>query len=194
MTGMQNFLTFREAGRLGSYAEYPMLPGSFDPQHHLSNNDVEQPFYLICEKDSVLAQMSGSGRLFFKHSNMKYQDLKTGDWIYIPAGTPTRFVPDAPSVQYRMRARRPGLEAVAFYADDAEGKELFRHTWDADEAISQEEYLKACERFNGSEELRTDPDTGKTLDPIDLSNFAWSDVAEKIKAGAEEDVEENVAS
>jgi len=50
---------FQEAKAAGSYDEYPVLPPDIDPQLHLSRNHRPQPFFLVCEHDCVLTQMSG---------------------------------------------------------------------------------------------------------------------------------------
>src|SRR5262252_2071864 len=56
---------FQEAKAAGPYDEYPVLPPDIDPQLHLSRNDRPQPFFLICEHDCVLTQMSGRATVLF---------------------------------------------------------------------------------------------------------------------------------
>ena len=79
---------FKAAAEAGPYDEFPVLVPEVDPQVYLSRNDRPQPFYLICEKDTLLAQMAGTGRLFMKYSPVTVEPMQPGDFVYIPAGTP----------------------------------------------------------------------------------------------------------
>src|SRR6185312_11278829 len=94
-----------------------------DPQLHLSRNRVKQPFFLICEQDTMLAQMSGEARVEFRAGPVRYFDMTVGDFVYVPAGTPHRIVPKTESVHLRYKAEKPGLEAVAWYSE-ATGRHL----------------------------------------------------------------------
>ena len=62
----KTFQVWREAAKVGAYAEMPMLPDDKQVQVHLSKNDRPQPFYLICGKDcclySCLAPQRSSSR------------------------------------------------------------------------------------------------------------------------------------
>ena len=55
MVRKRAFNIFQQAREAGPYDEYPVLPAEIDPQLHLSRNDRPQPFFLICERDTVLA-------------------------------------------------------------------------------------------------------------------------------------------
>jgi 3-hydroxyanthranilate 3,4-dioxygenase len=172
--------TFKEVGKRGSYDEYPVFPSDVDPQLHLSKNDCQQPFFLICEKDTVIAQFSGAGTVEFKGSSVNYFSLEPGDNVYVPAGTPHRFTPKDESIQYRYKANVPGLEGVAWYCGECEN-ELDRVVWDTQSELEQEGYLRACNQFNGDKKLRTCSRCEAVHPEIDLSSFNWSDVAAELR-------------
>src|SRR5437868_1496435 len=87
------FQVFKEARKAGPYDEFPVLLEEIDPQVYLSRNDRPQPFFLICEHDSVLVQMSGEGMVELKDAPVLYYTTEPGDFVYVPAGTPHRVVP-----------------------------------------------------------------------------------------------------
>ena len=62
----KTFQLWREAAKLGAYAEMPMLPDDKQVQVHLSKNDRPQPFHLICGKDTLIALISGAAKVEFK--------------------------------------------------------------------------------------------------------------------------------
>src|SRR4051812_24014843 len=97
--------TFKEAEAAGPYDEYPVLPADIDPQLHLSRNDRPQPFFLVCEKDTVLVQMAGRARVELRESSVLWWDVVPGDFLYIPGGTPHRILPDGVTVHYRYKAQ-----------------------------------------------------------------------------------------
>ena len=179
MQGKLQFLTFKEASKLGDYDEMPMLPPDRDPQMFLSTNSVPQPFHVVHEKDTLILQMSGAGKLEFHDSSIRYFNVRVGDFVYIPAGVPTRFFPSEPGAQYRLRAREPGAEGVIFFSDHADC-ELFRHMWDTRETSIHQGYLDAVEEFNRLSVNRTCLESGVVHDPIDVSRFRWADIAEKL--------------
>ena len=154
MPRKKTFQTFREAKKGGPYDERPMLPDEIDVQLHLSRNDRPQPFYLICEKDTLVAQLSGSGRVEFKGTDVRGFALEPGDYVYVPAGAPHRLVPEGECVHVRYKAHRPGLEGVAWYCAKCDG-EIHREIWDTAATISQDAYAAACGRFNADTALRT---------------------------------------
>ncbi|HUB94992.1 MAG TPA: hypothetical protein VL993_03695 [Stellaceae bacterium] len=178
MRRKNRFETYKEAASRASYDEFPMLELGIDPQLHLSRNSVPQPFFLICEQDIVLAQMSGEARIEFQASPANYMTLTLGDFVYVPGGTPHRIVPTEPSIQLRYKAALPGLEAVAWYADR---QEVARVTWDCAKELPQEAYLRACRAFNDDAGMRTVKDTGRILPQIDLAPFHWAEVAAEIR-------------
>jgi 3-hydroxyanthranilate 3,4-dioxygenase len=138
----------------------------------LSRNSVAQPFFLICQQDTIVTQMSGSARIEFRHSPANYFDMAIGDFVYVPGGTPHRLVPSTESIHLRYKAAYPGLEAVAWYDGH---DEVARVTWDCAEELPQEAYLRACRAFNADARLR------KGLTAIDLSPFRWAEVGAEVK-------------
>ena len=180
MRRKNNFDTFKEAAARSSYDEMPMLELGIDPQLHLSRNSVPQPFFLICEQDTMVAHMAGDARIEFPVGPVRHFDMKVGDFVYIPGGTPHRLVPRTESIHLRYKAEKPGLEAVAWYSE-ATGREISRVAWDCADELPQEAYLRACNAFNAEPKLRTCPATGTVLPPIDLRPFAWAAVAAEIR-------------
>ena len=170
----------KTARDVGNYDDVPILAEAVDPQIHLSRNDCTQPFSLICEKDNILVQMSGSAIVHFHAADVRRFRLQPGDHVYIPAGTPHRVEPLTESIRLRYKAREAGLEAVAWYCDGC-GAELRRYTWDTAATPSQQAYWDACREFNESAVARTCAECGTMLDPIDLSPFRWNDVAAHLK-------------
>ena len=169
---------FAEAGLRGDYDEFPILQSGIDPQLHLSVNSKPQPFFLICEQDSAIAQMSGSARIEFRNSSVNYFDTEPGDFIYVPGGTSHRIVPKETSIHVRYKADEPGLEAVAWYSK--EGREVSRVVWDCAEELPQLAYWRACSQFNADISMRTCPGTGAVLPPVDLDAFGWRACAQEI--------------
>jgi 3-hydroxyanthranilate 3,4-dioxygenase len=181
MPRKKTFQTFREARKIGAYAERPMLPDETHIQVHLSRNDRPQPFYLICEKDTMLLAMSGTGRVQFKEASVRDFPLAPGDCVYVPAGAPHRLVPDGESVILRYLPREPGLEGVAWYCEACETA-LWRHVWDSSGAVAQTQFHTAVETFNGSADHRTCSRCGTLHPTIDPAPFAWPALAEELAA------------
>ncbi len=180
MKRKNRFDTFDAAAARGPFDECPMLELGTDPQLHLSRNDRPQPFFLICEQDCVVAQMSGTARIEFRGSSVNYFDLQMGDYAYVPGGTPHRIVPKGECVNLRYKAADPGLEAVAWYSPKT-SEEIARVTWNCLEELPQEGYLRACRAFNDNVKMRTCPTTGEVLPPIDLAAFRWETLAPEIR-------------
>jgi 3-hydroxyanthranilate 3,4-dioxygenase len=181
MARKKTFQTFREARKLGPYDERPMLPDEIDVQLHLSRNDRPQPFFLICGKDTLIARMSGRGRVEFKGTDVGAFALEPGDYVYVPAGAPHRLVPEGECVDLRYKAQNAGLEGVAWYCPECE-REIHREVWDTSETITQEAYSTACERFNADPKLRACRACGAMHPPLDLFGFNWRAIAEEIRA------------
>lgn len=180
MARKQRFAAFDEAKKRGPYDEYPMLPAGIDPQICLSRNDRPQPFYLICEHDTVLVNMSGEGRVEFPDGPVRYQTVEPGDFVYVPSGTPHRIVPDGECVQMRYKAEVPGLEAVAWYCEGC-GSEISRDVWDTSVEIPQEGYLRACREFNEDAARRTCPSCNREHPTVDLAPYGWEAVAVEVR-------------
>ncbi len=179
MSRKRAFNTFKEAEGRGPYDEYPVLAADVDPQLHLSRNDRPQPFFLICEKDCVLVQLSGKGRVEFRDSSMLWTAAVPGDFIYIPARTPHRFLPDEPSTQYRYKAIVPGLEGVCWYCPEC-GKRIGEEIWDTAKELPQEGYLRASTAFN-EEPARRRCACGFEHPTIDLAPYRWAEIARELR-------------
>lgn len=174
-----SFNIFREASKLESFDEFPMLRPEVDPQLTLSNNSVDQPFFLVCEKDSVIAQASGKAQVIFHDGPVRYFDLVPGDFVYVPGGTAHRVLTREPGNQLRYKAREAGSEAVVWYCDNCSA-EVDRHSWSAGEHASQAGYLTACERHNGETARRTCSQCGHSHSAVDLAAFRWRAIAEAL--------------
>ena len=61
MARKTNYDTLSQIEKRGPFDEYPIFPPGKDPQLCLSRNLGVQPFHLICEHDTVLAQLGGEG-------------------------------------------------------------------------------------------------------------------------------------
>ena len=180
MARKKTFHVFKEAGKTGPYDERPMLPDSIDIQVFMNRNDRPQPFHLICEKDTLICQISGKGRVDFMDTCIRHYPLVAGDYIYVPAGAPHRLIPDGENVTVRYKAQNAGLEGVAWYCNKC-SNELFREVWDTAETISHEAYLRLTEKFSENLELRTCDECGDIHDPVDLGPYHWESVAEEVR-------------
>lgn len=172
---------FKTARECGPYDELPVFPQQFDLQLHLSRNERPQPFYLICDHDTLLIQMSGTGRVAFRETSVLYFCLEVGDFVYVPAGTPHRLLPDTESVQVRLKAQAPKLEGAAWFCERC-GLELWREDWELDKTSPQEGYLQACEGFNASRDRRLCAGCGTEHAPVELDGLRWADIAADLKA------------
>ena len=108
-----NFNLLREARKLGSFDDFPLLRSEVDPQLHASVNSVDQPFYLTGQKDMVPAQISGRARVLFTEGTARFFDLAPGEFAYIPAGAEHRVLTTESGIQVRYKARLPGSESVS---------------------------------------------------------------------------------
>src|SRR5262245_63304014 len=79
---------------LGPYDEWPCLPTGIDPMPYLSRNRVPQPFHLASAHDRMLVHLAGRGRVEFHEASVRYFELNCGDFVYLPAETPSRIVPE----------------------------------------------------------------------------------------------------
>lgn len=179
MARKRQFQTFKEAKKRGFFDEYPMTPAGVDPQIHMSRSEGRQPFFLICEKDSMLVQMSGEALVELKESPVLYDDLVMGDFLYIPAGTPTRITAILDSVQYRYKAEVAGLEGVAWYCECC-GEEVAREVWDTAEEVPQAAYLRITTAFNQSEQMRTCNQCNSIHPLLDVSGNRWEAIAAEL--------------
>lgn len=173
------FNLIREGRKLGSFDEFPILRPEVDPQVHASRNEVDQPFYLVCEKDTVLAQLRGSSRVIFHDDSVNYFAMAQGDFVYVPAGAAHRILTRSSGEMIRYKAADSGTEAVVWFCDKC-GSELDHYAWDNKMTIAQAAYQAACERYNADEARRICSDCGHTHPPIDLTPFQWNRVAQTL--------------
>lgn len=172
---------FKEAPHTwGSYDEYPVGPRGTDPMPHLSRNRMAQPFFLVSEEDQVLIQMAGEGTLELKDVEPSRMHLVPGDTVYIPAGTPTRVVPDGENLQIRLKAEPPVREAVAWYCPSC-GALVHARELPAG-VVMQEEYHRAVEAFNADASVRTCAGCASVHPAVDLGDIAWPEVARALRA------------
>ncbi len=181
MARKKTFQIFREAKKSAPYDERPMLPDTIDVQVHVSRNDRPQPFFLICEKDTLIAQVAGEGHVEFKDTAVARFALAPGDYVYVPAGAPHRLVPAGESVNLRYKAARAGLEGVAWYCETC-GGEIYRDVWDTAATLPQEGYLETVQRFNGDAALRVCAGCGTEHPEIDLKPYRWEALASDLRA------------
>ncbi|MBN1209671.1 MAG: hypothetical protein JXB05_32785 [Myxococcaceae bacterium] len=177
----KTFVVFREAGKLGPYDERPMLPDSTQTQIYLSRNEGPQPFYLICEKDTLVAVFSGTGRMELELTSVRSFPLEPGDHVYVPAGTPTRLFADTESVIMRYKASQPGLEGVAWYCESCR-TELYRYVFDTARSSSHEGYLTGCRAFNQDEARRRCSACGWVHPAIELGRYRWEELAGQLRS------------
>jgi mannose-6-phosphate isomerase-like protein (cupin superfamily) len=175
---------FKDArGAWGSYDDFPVGPAGTDPMPHLSRNRVPQPFFLVSEGDQVLIQMAGEGEIQFREIEPRAMRLQPGDTVYIPAGVPSRLLPQGENVQIRLKVEPSVREAVAWYCDGCDGRvhavEL-PHT-----CIVQEEYWRAVIDFNGDPQSRTCSQCGRVHPPAELGDIAWPEVAAARRAAGD---------
>jgi len=173
--------TFKAAAELGAYDEFPVLAPGINPQVYLSRNDRPQPFYLICERDTLLVQQYGAARVHFRDSSVLWYDLRPGDVAYVPAGTPHRFVPVTESLVARYKADPSGLEGVAWYCEGC-SRELERVEWDTAQELPQEGYLRACQAFNADERRRTCSACAQVHPSVDVTHQRWEEIAAELRA------------
>lgn len=179
------FNLYKEAKKLQSFDEFPMLRPEVDPQLHVSCNNVDQPFHLTCEKDTVLMQSSGSSRVEFVDGPVRYFNLHRGDFVYVPAGLAHRVKTLSHGILIRYKARKPGTETSLWYCVDCQ-TELFRHEFNADDFPAQQGYQDACAQYNADEAHRRCPSCDALHPPVDLSPFRWSAIAQRLSEPEEE--------
>jgi hypothetical protein len=170
------------AREAGPYDEVPLLPAEVDPQVYLSRNDRTQPFYLVCEHDSVIAQLAGRARVEFKDTSVLSFQAEPGDHVYVPAGTPHRILPETESIQVRYKARDAGWEAVAWYCP-ACGAQLRYEEWDTAAELPQAAYWRICQAFNGDPASRTCTRCGAVHPVLALDGIRWPAMAAALNNG-----------
>jgi hypothetical protein len=173
----------KEGARLESFDEFPMLRPEVDPQLHMSRNTVDQPFWLRCAKDSVIAQTIGASRVMFADGPTRWFDTDAGDFVYVPAGYAHRVLTVRAGIMLRYKARSIGGETVLWFCDSCES-EIHQYEIDTSGPV-QNGYADACDAFNASQDARTC--TCGTIHPqVDLTPFRWREVAQAILSDEEE--------
>lgn len=180
----RQFHLFKELPKLRAYDEFPLTSPSIDPQLHVSYNDVDQPFYLVCAKDCVLVQLTGKGRVLFRDSSVREFRTTSATYVYVPAGAAHRIIIDEPGGWLRYKAEDAGLEGVEWACADC-GDLLYREVFDTADILPQLGWLTACQHFNQRHELRRCGTCATDHPEIDLSRFRWSAIAATIAADGE---------
>ena len=107
---------FSVGHKAGAWGDLPATPADFDPQILVSRNEGVQPFFLTCERDSLVVTLSGEGFVEFRDSNVLHFRVAPGDFVYVPAGDsaphPSRRPDGAASLQGAPRRQRGGLVAL----------------------------------------------------------------------------------
>ncbi len=162
----------------GSWDEFPVGPAGTDPMPHLSRARVAQPFWVVSAADQVLIQMAGRGTLDLRGEPAERMTLAPGDAVYVPAGVPSRVLPDGEIVQVRLKAEPPAREAVAWFCERCGA---LVHDRELAGPIVHEGWLAAVAAFNGDEKLRR-CGCGAVLPPAELGDIAWSEVVAALKS------------
>ena len=164
--------TVIEAANTGAYAEKSVLPDDLDIELKLSRNEALQPFFLVCQHDTVLIAMSGKGQVHFRQSSVSRFRYGAGDFIYVPAGTPHRIEPAEETIHYRYKLPESRLEAVAWFCDSC-GSEIHRDTWELEKEPSSVAFTRACAQFNDDAVRRTCQSCGVNHPTVDVSQMDW---------------------
>lgn len=170
----------QEGAKAGPYDERPVVPAKIDPQVTLSRNDRPQPFYLICEEQTVLATMTGRGAVAFHGASVRQLSLVAGDHVFVPARTPHRILPETPMIQLRFKARVPGREAVVWYCPRCDA-EVWRHGFDASAVVSQRGWWDGVSQFN-ADPARRRCACGEEHPAVDVDGLHWADLAAELEA------------
>ncbi len=168
---------------LGSHDDFPIMPAGTDPMSCVSRNRVPQPFFLVSEHDQVLLLFAGLTRVELHGADIGHAQLKPGESLYIPAGQPSRIVPLSESIQLKWRAEPGGWEAAVWYCPRCD-HEVFVKEFNTGENLQQECYWQACQEFNADRALRTCGGCGTVMEPADLGDIRWPDVAREIQGAS----------
>jgi 3-hydroxyanthranilate 3,4-dioxygenase len=172
---------FDLANEVGPWDERLVAPPFADPQVSMSHGSGPQPFFLICEKDTIITQYTGEADVELRYSGTRRTRLEIGDMLYVPAGTPSRIEPREDSVHLRIKAVNPGLEGVAWFCVTCDA-EVWRYEFDATARPAQEGYLEGCARFNAETARRTCGVCQTVHPPVDVAGYHWARIAEEVGA------------
>ncbi|QFG21315.1 hypothetical protein [Actinomadura sp. WMMB 499] len=145
---------FDLAEEIGAWDERPVAPPFADPQVTMSRGSGAQPFFLICSKDTVVIQATGSADAHLRYTGVRHTRMEVGDMVYVPAGVPCRIEPNEESVHLRFKAINPGLEGIAWFCRRCD-TEVWRYEFDAEAQPVQQGYLDGCREFNADKSHRT---------------------------------------
>jgi hypothetical protein len=165
---------------LGSYDEWPCLPIGIDPMPYLSRNRVPQPFHLASAHDRVLVHLGGTGHVEFREASVRYFELACGDFIYLPAGTPSRIVPETSCLQLIYRAEPWEQETALWYCPGCDA-ELYQVALDGTQSLLQPAYWAACQTFSAEPAARTCTHCAAVHPALDLTDIRWPEVAAVIR-------------
>ncbi len=166
--------TFDESAQWGEHDELPVLPPDVDVQVYGSRSRQAQPFYLSCEKDTVLVFMSGDAEVLLHHDDVRRFKVQVGDFVYVPARTPHRVLPLTETIQYRYKAPEAGREAATWFCEQC-GTHVHSEVWDAAKANMHQAYADAVQAYNATP--RTCASCGHVHGPVDLAGFRWAELA-----------------
>lgn len=162
------------AADLGNYADQAVLIDTVDPQIYLSRNWLEQPFHLVCQKDTVLTQLSGTATLHLRDSSVNSFRMQLGDLVYIPGGTPHKIVPTTESVHLRYLALDAGRVGAVWYCPGCDN-ELHRYEWMHDNDIpANRYYATACAQFTADPKARTCTKCATVHPGVSLDAYNWT--------------------
>ncbi len=122
--------------------------------------------------------MSGDGEVRFHDAERTVLRIGPGDVVYLPARLPSRIVPRTQLVQIRIKDVPPFTEAVAWFCESC-GALVHRAEFTAE--VPQRHYWDASAAFNADSVFRTCRACGAVSEPVDMSDFAWADVAEALE-------------
>ncbi|MFD4603039.1 hypothetical protein ACFWPQ_34065 [Streptomyces sp. NPDC058464] len=176
--------SLKASAELGNFEDAAVLPADTDPQLYMSRNWLPQPFHLICEKDTVLSQLSGAAQVHLRDSSVNRFRMDVGDHVYVPAGTPHQIVPLQEGVTIRYMPLRAGLQGAAWFCAGC-GSELHRYEWEHDnDTPAVRMYAAACARFTADPAARTCGKCGEVHLRIDLESYGWQAPAPSAAAPA----------
>ena len=159
---------FSVGHKAGAWGDLPATPADFDPQILVSRNEGVQPFFLTCERDSLVVTLSGDGFVEFRDSNVLHFRVAPGDFVYVPAGVPHRIRAEGPMVQLRFKALHAGSEVVSWHCPEC-STELWHREFDSSNEIAQRVYLEATNEFNSNESLRRCATCAATHPVVDVA-------------------------
>ncbi|MCF6476405.1 hypothetical protein FAF44_49915 [Nonomuraea sp. MG754425] len=164
---------FDLADEIGPWDERLVAPPYADPQVYMSRSAGPQPFFLICAKDTLVMQCSGTADVQLRHVGTRSTRLQIGDILYIPAGTPSRIEPREEAIHLRFKAIDPGLEAVAWFCASCEA-EIWRYEFDAGSLPVQQGYVAGCRAFNAEVSHRTCGSCQAVHPQVDITRYDWA--------------------